>query len=68
MYQNFKKSWDVTKYFILCGFIVIFLLLLTVVYKSDETITKKTGSSKDLYKVSDLETFKEFLLDEHLGF
>jgi len=64
MYQTFKKSWDVTKYFILCGFIVIFLLLLTVVYKSDETITKKTESSKDLYKVSDLETFKEFILDQ----
>ena len=64
MYQTFKKSWDVTKYFILCGFIVIFLLLLTVVYKSDETITKKTERSKDLYKVSDLETFKKFILDQ----
>ena len=61
MYQTFKKSWDVTKYFILSGFILVLLLLLTVVYKNDEKITEKSESSKDLYKVSDLETFLALL-------
>ena len=64
MYQTFKKSWDVTKYFILCGFIVIFLLLLTVVYKSDEKIIKKSENNKDSYEVADLKTLKEFILDQ----
>ena len=64
MYQTFKKSRDVTKYFVLSGFIVVLLLLLTIVYKDDEKITEKSESSKDLYKVSDLETFKEFILDQ----
>jgi len=64
MYNILKRNWDKTKYILLSGFIIFFLLLLTVVYKSDETITKKTESSKDLYKVSDLETFKEFILDQ----
>ena len=64
MYKILKRNWNKTKYILLSGFIIIFLLLLTVVYKSDETITKKTESSKDLYKVSDLETFKKFILDQ----
>ena len=64
MYQTFKKSWEVTKYFILSGFIIIFLLLLTVVYKSDEKIIKKSESNKDSYEVSDLKTLKEFILDQ----
>ena len=64
MYQTFKKSWDVAKYFILSGSIIIFLLLLTVVYKSDEKITKKSEISQSLNKVSDLETFKKFILDQ----
>ena len=51
MYQIFKKNWDTTRYFILSGFIIIFLLLVTFVYKSDEKIIKKMcffgGKSKD---------------------
>ncbi len=64
MYQIFKKNWDTTKYFILSGLIIIFLLLLTVVYKSDEKIIKKSESNKDSYEVSDLKTLKEFILDQ----
>jgi len=64
MYQTFKKNWDKTKYFTLSGFIITFLLLLTVVYKSDEKIIKKSESNKDSYEVSDLKTLKEFILDQ----
>lgn len=64
MYGTFKKSWDKTKYIILSGFIITFLLLLTIVYKSDEKIIKKSESNKNLHEVSDLKTFKEFLLDQ----
>ena len=64
MYQIFKKNWDTTKYFILSGFIIIFLLLVTLVYKSDEKIIKKSESNKDSYEVSDLKTLKEFILDQ----
>ena len=64
MYNILKRNWDKTKYILLSGFIIIFLLLLTVVYKSDEKIIKKSESNKDSYEVSDLKTLKEFILDQ----
>ena len=64
MYQIIKKSWDKTKYPILSGLVLILLLLVTVVYKSDEKITKRTGLIQNSTKVIDLKTFKEFLLSQ----
>ena len=64
MYEIINKNWDKTKYFILSGLIIIFLLLLTVVYKSDEKIIKKSEINKDSYEITDLKTLKEFLLDQ----
>ena len=64
MYNILKRNWDKTKYILLSGFIIIFLLLLTVVYKSDEKIIKKSEINKDSYEVTDLKTLKEFLLDQ----
>ena len=63
MYEILKKNWDKTKYFLVSGFVIIFLLLLTVVYKSDQQITKKSERIKDSSEISDLKTFKKFLLD-----
>ena len=64
MYQIIKKSWDKTKYPILSGLTLMLLLLVTVVYKSDEKITKKYGLIQNSTKVADLKTFKEFLLNQ----
>ncbi len=64
MYQNLKKNWDNTKYLILSAFIVTFLVLLTVVYKSNEQIVKKSESNRDTYITSDLIIFKKFLLNQ----
>ena len=64
MYQIIKKSWDKTKYPILSGLSLMLLLLVTVVYKSDEKITKKSGLIQNSTKVADLKTFKEFLLNQ----
>ena len=64
MYQIIKKNWDKTKYPILSGFVLMLLLLVTVVYKSDEKITKKSGLIQNSTKVADLKTFKEFLLNQ----
>ena len=64
MYNTLRKSWDKTKYFILSGIIITFLLLLTVVHKSDNKIIKKSESNKGSYEVSDLKTLKEFILDQ----
>ena len=55
------KNWSTTKYFLLSGLIIIFLLLLTVVYKSDEKIIKKSEIN---YEISDLQTLKKFILDQ----
>ena len=64
MYEILKRNWDKAKFILLSGFIIIFLLLLTVVYKSDEKITKISENNKNLYDVSDLKTFKQFILDQ----
>ena len=65
MYDTLKRNLDKAKYFILSGFIIIFLLLLTVVYKSDEKIITKSKNNKDIYyEVPDLKIFKEFLLSQ----
>ena len=64
MYKIFKRSLNKTKYILLSGFIIIFLLLLTVVYKSDEKITKISENNKNSYDVSDLKAFKQFILDQ----
>ena len=60
MYEILKQNWDKTKYFIIFGFIITFLLLLTVVYKGDDKITKKSESNKVVHYVPDLNTFKKF--------
>ena len=64
MYEILKRNWDKAKFILLSGFIIIFLLLLTVVYKSDEKITKISENNKNSYDVSDLKTFKQFILDQ----
>ena len=64
MYQVLKKNWDKSKYLILSGIFVTLILLLTVVYKSDERIIKKSESIEISYESPDLKTFKKFLLNQ----
>ena len=64
MYQVFKKNWDKSKYLILSGIFITSILLLTVVYKSDEKIIKKSATVAISYENPDLKTFKEFLLNQ----
>ena len=64
MQQVFKKNWDKSKYLILSAIFITFLLLLTVVYKSDEKIIKKSVATTISYENSDLKTFKKFLLNQ----
>ena len=64
MYQNIKKNWDKAKLLILFATTITLLLLLTVVYKSDQKITKKSELIKDFNEESDLKKFKKFLLNQ----
>jgi len=64
MYQVFKKNWDKSKYLILSVIFITSILLLTVVYKSDEKIIKKSATVAISYENPDLKTFKEFLLNQ----
>ena len=64
MYEAVKKNWDKTKHLILFGFIITSLLLLTVVFKNTEQVPKKTDLIKNSRGVTDLNSFKEFLLDQ----
>ena len=64
MYEAVKKNWDKTKHLILFGCIITSLLLLTVVFKNTEQVPKKTDLIKNSRGVTDLNSFKEFLLDQ----
>ena len=64
MYQEIKKNWDKAKLLIVFAITITLLLLLTVVYKSDQKITKKSELIKVLNEESDLIKFKQFLLDQ----
>jgi len=64
MFQVLKKNWDESKYLILSVIFITSILLLTVVYKSDEKIIKKNATVAISYENPDLKTFKEFLLNQ----
>ena len=64
MYQVLKKNWDKTKYLILSLLLITFLLLVTVVYKGNEKINKRSELIASSFEKSDLKTFKKFLLDQ----
>ena len=64
MYGVLKKNWDKTKNLVLSGIAITFLLLLTVVYKSDEKIMKKSELIESSNETTDLKIFKKFLLDQ----
>jgi len=64
MNQILKKNWDKNRYLIVSSFILTFIFLLTVVYKSDEQIVKKSENIQSIYESSDLKTFKEFILNQ----
>ena len=64
MYLALKKNWNKAKHLILAGFAIIFLLLLAVVYKNDDKISKKTELNKSLNETTDLKIFKEFILNQ----
>jgi len=64
MYLALKKNWNKAKHLILTGFAIIFLLLLTVVYKNDDKITKKSELIKSPNETTDLKIFKEFILNQ----
>ena len=64
MNQVLKKSWDKNRYLIVSSLILTFIFLLTVVYKSDEQIVKKSENIQSIYESSDLKTFREFILNQ----
>ena len=64
MYQAIKKNWEKTKPAVIFGFLLILLLLVAVVYKSDEKIKKKSETIENSFQNADLKKFKEFLLKQ----
>ena len=64
MYPLIKRNWDKTKPIALFALTAALLLLLTVVYKSDEKITKKSEVINSKKEESDLINFKKFLLNQ----
>ena len=58
MYQILKKNLDKTKYMIALVVVTGLFLLVTVVYKSDKKIVKKSENYEISNSVSDLISFK----------
>ena len=63
MYQDIKKNWDKAKLLILFVTTITLLLLLTVVYKSDQKITKKSEIIESFNEESDLKKLKTSALE-----
>ena len=53
MYQVLMKNWDKWKYLILSSVFIVVILLLTVVYKSDQKIVKKSSVIETSYENKD---------------
>ena len=64
MYQIISKNLDRVKYILIFASALILLILLTVVFRSDEKIIKNSEISKDYSENSDVITFKKFLLKQ----
>jgi len=64
MYQILKKHWSKSKHLTLYVLCVATVLLVAVVYKSEEKITKKSDLIKTVDASSEFKTFKKFLLDQ----
>ena len=61
MHQAFRKNWNKTKFLILSLIIITFLLLVTVVYKSDEKINIKSKFIEKSTNSPDLKSIIKFL-------
>ena len=64
MYESLRKNWDKTKYLLISGSIVAFLLLLTGVYKNDQKISEKTAGGIETFEIADLKTFKDYIFSQ----
>ena len=58
MNQVFAKNWDKSKYLIISSILISLVLLLAVVYKSDQRITDKSTTTEVAYDNADLKSFK----------
>ena len=70
MLKILKKNWDKTRNLLLSGLVILSLLLVTVVYKSDDKITKRSEILEGINTSADLKTFKDnksfFALTAHI--
>jgi len=61
MYQIIKKNLDKFKYLGFSALFIMIFLLITVVYKSDQKVMRKSEEIVSSANIPDLKTFKEFL-------
>ena len=63
MYEILRKNWDKNRHIFVSGLVIGLLLLLAVVFKSNEKVIKKSEIIKDTYETTDLKTFKKFIFE-----
>ncbi len=64
MYRLVRKNWEKVKYPLISGIFITLVLLVSVAYKSDNSITKKGKDINIQYQSPDLETFKKFIIKQ----
>jgi len=64
MYQFLKKKIEESKYLLLFGIAITFLIMLAITYKSDNRIIKKSDRINVLVLNKELKIFKKFVLDQ----
>ncbi len=62
MNELVKKNWNKSKHLILSALILLSLLLVLVVFKSDERVQKKSLNSVGQFESQEFKIFKEFIL------
>tara|TARA_B100001123_G_C15270831_1_gene1010270 strand:+ start:20 stop:1327 length:1308 start_codon:yes stop_codon:yes gene_type:complete len=64
MYQTIIKNRHKSKYLLLSGIVLIFIVLLSVVYEKNEKVVSKSLNTIDNSAQKELKIFKKFILDQ----
>ena len=64
MYQILRRSREKVKYFIVFTFVIVFSLLLTVVFKNDNTTKEKVDEKSAYLPAKELTKVKNFLFSK----
>ena len=63
MFYIIKKNWEKNRYLLLAGLFITLFFLITVVFKNDSQVVKKSENLY-IYNSSDIDSLKKFLFSQ----